>query len=312
MRALKLCVVLGLVLAVSGTAGAVGVSVPYTFFKAENWGVGTLYGSRDGVAVTDKPASQFTPWDGMTLPPPEFWKILPPGAEDEEDSWGVFRMLHLYAGQLKLDDYIEAKYPDPYWQIGSSTDEEILGVFYGGQDQLVSLETDGSMEVTTTGFTLELHEIEKTDLPSDWWSRLRTMNPALRSGASGEYYDFLDGTIGSPLLKATTTNFWYVSEAAATPDELVEGTAVFYSNNIETYSGDWTPYLADLDHYDFVFADSDFYLTWDTDAYDAAGEWMYHSHDEGSFGAVPEPMTMLGVGVALGALGGYIRRRRRA
>jgi hypothetical protein len=312
MKALKLCVVLGLVLAVSGTAGAVGVAMPYTWFTAENWGVGTVYGTTDANGVVDKPASEFTPWDG-TGTPPEFWKILPPTNSYGDDSWGIFRMNSMALGRVKTDGYIE-KEPDidPYWQYGSGAAEEILGIFHGATDQTVTVHVDGSIIVKSSGFTLELYEIAKTDLPSGYMGTLLDLDPLERTAANE--YDFLDGTLGTPLMKATTTDFTYSSRAGKS---LVEGEATFYSNNDETYGGAWTAYIDDLDHYAFEFADSDIYISWDTDQYsNDPGQdgysWMYHSHDEGSFGAVPEPITMLGVGAALGALGGYIRRRRRA
>ena len=305
MRILKLCVVLGVLAALVVPAGATGLATPYTWFTAENWGVGTIYGkAATSPGVTDKPASEFTAWDG-TGTMPAYWKVLPPVNGYGDDSFGIFRMKELALGRVKLDGYIEQNPSfDPYWQSGTSATTEILGVFYGAKDQTVTVHTDNTIIVKASGFNVELYEILKTALPSGYLNDLLSFDPLDRTAVNK--YDFLDGTLGTPLLKATTTDFVYSSRSGTV---LVEGEATFYSSNDTGYGGAWTPYIDDLDHYGFVFPDSDIYISWDTDQHDS---WMYHSHDEGSFGAVPEPMTLLAVVTALGAVGGYIRRRRMA
>lgn len=306
MRLIKICVVLGILAALVVPAGAVGIVSPYTWLTAENWGVGTVYGKASGQpAVVDKPAGEFTEWDGVS-PMPNYWVINPPTSDVYgDDSFGLYRMNSMAVGSLKLDGYIE-KDPDkdPYWQYGSGATSEIFGVFYGAQDQTVTVFDNDSIQVNSNGFTVELYEIDKSDLPAGYMSQLLAFDPSKRTAANE--YDFLDGTIGTPLLKATTTDFVYTSRVGAL---LVEGEAPFYSTNDTTYGGAWTDGIDDVDHYDFVYPDSDIYISWDTDQHDS---WMYHSHDEGSFGVIPEPMTMLAFGVALGAIGGYSRRRRTA
>jgi len=141
MKYLKAGVVAVMILAVSGTAGAVSLKPGPAFFHAENWDMATIY-VHDTPGVYDP--GDFTPWDGVGVPPAVPYKIVPKGAEPNEDE-----------GRIKPDGYIAPDSPTPYWRSGDNN-EEILGVFWGLQDTQVTIKQDLSWEVTADNMQLEL------------------------------------------------------------------------------------------------------------------------------------------------------------
>jgi len=206
MKYLKAGVVAVMILAVSGTAGAVSLKPGPAFFHAENWDMATIY-VHDTPGVYDP--GDFTPWDGVGVPPAVPYKIVPKGAEPNEDSWGVFRLREIIEGRIKPDGYIAPDSPTPYWRSGDNN-EEILGVFWGLQDTQVTIKQDLSWEVTADNMQLELWCMPAAGFgafyPPVAGSAGRT--------AFNRYAGWVDGT-GTPLLRGESGSYVYTSNFAS-------------------------------------------------------------------------------------------------
>lgn len=163
MRILKLCVVLGLVLAVTGTAEAITFSKSYAgpiAFDITNRESGTNYGPLFpgfyGPGMPS-PLPPGAPAPGaVILPGPDGI----PGTGDDvlESGWGIFRINTIFTASEDIPRVkLTENSSDILWQEGVTDGQELMGMFYGIVD--IGLSTDGfSQTIETSGFHLKVWE----------------------------------------------------------------------------------------------------------------------------------------------------------
>jgi len=303
MKYLKAGVVAVMILAVSGTAGAVSLKPGPAFFHAENWDMATIY-VHDTPGVYDP--GDFTPWDGVGVPPAVPYKIVPKGAEPNEDSWGVFRLREIIEGRIKPDGYIAPDSPTPYWRSGDNN-EEILGVFWGLQDTQVTIKQDLSWEVTADN----MHDNMQLELWCMPAAGFGAFYPPVAGSAGrtafNRYAGWVDGT-GTPLLRGESGSYVYTSNFASPS---LEGQTTMYVKVDDTLaSWQWNPLLGKKDYFSFAVPETDLYMSLQI-GNASLGDWDAYSSDEGQAYVIPEPLTMLGVFVGVAGLVRYGRRRLR-
>ena len=363
MRTLKLCFVLGLVLAMAGAAGAVTVPslcAPYTYIKMNDHVNGTLYakGREDpGTFVWDDGENRWEP-EGVNRAAD--LDIAPAqGAIGDEDTWGVLAWRVVRPGLPKIndngtpadtsDDYVEGMSNDPtgtmtynWTQAAGDPGTGLVGMFYGGKDVKVLIRADGSFQTWSEGLQIDLYAVDSTLLGFNWDGT---------SGSTGDFTIAADyegpqwdprplnegGEFGRRTSQNTYENWVDIDDATKVPllhavsehfnaDGSFDGT--YFTGGSLGYldiddGGQAPGYWQWNDLVDdqgpggtelFTDPEGDGADLWfDVDALgDQNYWWLSKSNDDGGFGAVPEPMTMLAVSFAAVGLAGYTRRRRRA
>jgi len=168
MRALKLCVVLGLVLAVSGTAGAVTFNQAYDgpimwdiqdYDSGTYWQplLGTLPGRYDLQNPVDRAKFTRIPGMGSKLIDPD--GIPANGDEYQEDTWGVFRINSIFKGKVGIANQtiIPGDDPLPLWSTNSDG-MELVGIFYGGEDLEIEVLSGGSQIIWARNIVIDVWE----------------------------------------------------------------------------------------------------------------------------------------------------------
>lgn len=352
--AARLLLVVGLVLVVSGTAGAVTVPALnlFNFLEMTDHSNGDVYllgliPPGNPGAGTPEPVGTFV-WDagdnrwepqgvdreaGLVIIPPE-------GGVPNEDTWGVFAWKILRPGNpspgvpgAEKMDATPGGIPTYQWsQAPGAAGTGIVGIYYGGQDVEVTIRADGSFVVKAEDVQADVWAVDSTLLGYDWDGTLNSTgdftiaadhegprwDPVAEAGRRTDqrHYenwvdaDFTVGVDAIPLFHGQTT--YFLSDGVFDGTYFNGGiTAYFEADNGVEAPGFWIwNAFADQD----IFTDPDGNVAdlWlDLENVDDGGyEWLTKSNDDGGFAAVPEPITMLGVIIGAGSIGGYIRKRR--
>jgi len=164
MRYLKLLTVVGLILAVTGTAGAVNIPLnqPYTgplYMHLSNWDDSVVYDYNGGFLADNVTA--IVPGTAYAA---GLVAVLNPGINvnidsSGENAWGIFRIEQIVNGELTGPNTIGAGDTELYSFGSSSTD--IVGIFYGGIDQTVAFDgtnasTGGKQTIISSGQKFEI------------------------------------------------------------------------------------------------------------------------------------------------------------
>jgi len=155
MRVAKLLLVVGLVLAVSGTAGA--VAIPFTQawgapapgapvnMHAVNWAMGSVYTGFDlgGVPVPL----------GVYIPAPTLAKTPPTGGMPGEDGWGIFQIDQIFKGNLVgVNNIVRIDPANPLYDIATANGGvEIFGIYQGRVDLFVRFNDENGSGVLDAG-----------------------------------------------------------------------------------------------------------------------------------------------------------------
>ena len=328
---MKYVAVLGVILAVSGAAQALTFDVPYqgeVVMKFKNWDVGTLYDVPDGEITGEGTL------DGETQLPPV--GAYPSGTlGSTEDSWGIFR----------LDSITDTSGTIDLWNRFTPGRAEVTGIFWGERDVKLNQTTvrihvdDGPgpdddddgipgedpnftdytrQDIEGVGMSVAFFEDPSNDFdpfpgagpppPADI-AAARTAPGAFTTATNGALIFSMNSVPGhfasSP--NEFFTEFWPdggplgANASGGMFAELgkvdLDGDGVADDEGIQN-TPEWMRPGAD---FTFEF----------TGEPDGTGTWTVISDDPIRAHYVPEPMTMLAVGIALSSLGGYVRRRRR-
>lgn len=323
MRNLKLIAMLGLVILVAGPAGA--VTIPsltngWNFFQATNHENGTAYSAdEEDVWVRANAGDAWGPGQGTGAaltpdPAPGRWN-------DEEDTWGVFAIDTIRPGVPVNNpathvDVKAGEFPTYQWGSGVS-DTGLVGTFYGGWDRRVEI----------TDATLDAFKVDVEDAVFELWA---VDTAKLFNDAAGTTSTDFEGPLYEPGRRDTQSTYGnWVDSGDATKELLLKGVATFFRFegdfilpggffqgnttvyiNIDPNEGAWGSVLTEAGP---LLTDPDgnqAHLWASFDLVQSNKDWTAKSNDDGGFHVIPEPMTMLGVGMGILGLGGYIRKRR--
>ncbi len=310
MRCIKLCLVVGLILAVSGTAEAITFNQSYNgtiMIKLKNYDTGVSYpvSSAVGIAAVDGIVGQ-TPatnaWNGLFGNP-----LIPAGyayAGQAEDAWMALKVTS-----------IETPGGTQLWSDGDGG-QELVGMMYGLVDVAVGA---GGMAVLSDGFNLDLYE-----------QTAGIFNPALGTGGRTGFSTYTGATGGTNLLSAVAVPGIGINDLAALDPTTFGGQLPQFSHRsfvaqaglyLDIISGPWDQLIAPNSWTDpwgggavaDLFATANFvYNDGSTTGGIPISDWDYLSNDPTRAYYVPEPLTMLAVFTGIAGLGGYIRKRRMA
>ena len=289
MRALKLCVVAGVVLALGSTSWALSLRLGEFNMNINNWDVGTEYDTNGNVvslALGGWNLTQDIPWDPQTANP----------GDVAEDSWGIFRIqsiTHVASTDIIWSDY----------GTGSTSGTELTGIFYGTDDLTVAFDA-GDLEFTITAQTFHF------DLWENPYDSLDDAGGAAQ-GTGGridlDEYEGITDAGGSLIVSALSR----AGGIAGNPEYLVTVDADWDKGTFTTYADVTGGTQAANFDTDGELGGSDLYIDGDLDPTNVA-DWDFFSSDPVKGNIIPEPATMLAVFAGLSGLAGYVRRRRRA
>lgn len=309
MRLMKCIVALGLLLAVTIPAGAVTLDGGTLVFKTFNWEVSTTYAGTDGITYFRDASSSYVTATGATVAydlsnpnhrlfsDSSFTIIRPDdkGLMTGEDSWGLLQIRELNNTGPLINGGTDIGNPtgDAYWNAGDGG-KSLLGMFYGGQDQAVKILDANTLQIYSSNLQYVLREA--TGVPAD--PIAGGLLPVSRTVAD----EFTGWTVATDPLEAKGTGTWFrfVGDTSSVP---AGATQVYLTVD----SGAWDPFLQD-----------GFYTAPNGDPSAIKQEWQIGSGstldwvgstDTAKGYVIPEPMTMIGLFLAVGGIGGYIRRR---
>ncbi len=303
MRHLKIVTALSLVLAVTATAGAVSLQNGPLIFKTFNYEVSTLYvGTPGNTYFRDAGVPGYDPNNAthklfsdpsLTILRPTDKGLLP-----GEDTWGLMDVTQLWDGTTTGGPGTPLIQGSNYWNRGDAN-QYLMGMFYGGQDQIVQIATPTIQVITASN--LQFNLFDRT-LGSDPLSPLvNGMDPSDRTGAGT--FPGWTGTPAELVAAGISTYFQFTGNAATLPPA---GQTTTY---LDVTSGAWANLFIDWWSPITGVVPSDIQQVW-TIGTTSTARWI-GSEDTGRAFIIPEPMTMLGVCMGIGGLGAYIRRRRR-
>jgi len=341
MRILKLCTVLGLVLATAGTASAIPLMQPYNgpfFMHIKDWSQGTVY---QVDPLTKKPillggglgniGQAYTPAE---LAAPAYPTLA---GNAGETGWSVFVVDSIEIGEWKGPNNIQGTGTDLYTDGFGGV--ELVGTIFGRTDSTITFYASGAQEIEFTGDRMTVYE--QTHGTFDYGAAGSSGRiPALGSGVGGPYdtlYDSVgktwvddgDGIVepgevvdtpGSDMILTGLGEPGYFGLLATT-----EGYSLFTPAG-GTGSGTVDEFFSFDGGSELVFFDTDGFTPTKGVLFDPADlrvhvtdapvtvvgtfDWLTTSSDPVTGTIVPEPMTMFSALAGVSALVGYIRKRR--
>jgi hypothetical protein len=294
MKALRLSVAIGLILAVSSSAWAISLLQPYqgpVTMKFRNWDVYTHYNVADGTYVGQDTLN--------SLP-----QTPPRGGQPGEDFWGVMVLTDIYGKNNEL-----------LWSAAIPGTPQITGLFWNGSDNYLKQTTGvgGAVQnIHGTGLHMAFYEDPSNNFTNADDTVAGKTGTARRTAAE----TFLAATDGNLLWTANSTpgfdsNFpldEYFSTYSPSNDQFgatnafgglladlgaVPGVGTGPGNGLfdgaNTPGADWR----------MVF----------TAKPDPLGEFDLISDDPIDAKIIPEPLTVLGVIMGISSLVTYVRRR---
>jgi len=326
MKTLKLCVFASLVLALGAQAWAATATVP-----SITPGVKFLRSYNEDNGSTYTPNANFNPANlGVFLPAdsgavngfdrtkPAAAQAQPGNAGELEDTWGLFHLYYIAPGVLNSPADTKVINPGPT-EVNNGIGANgtwLVGMFWGGNDTQIKFNSDGTVVIDTEDVHFSLWAVNKTDLVSadanpPAFDTLVSFNAANRTGPD-TYTGWVDGVNGTLLLEGVSTEFQFVGQLGVGGADFQAVTTAYF--DIDQNAGLWGPtwgVLGDLNSL-INSIPSDAYFQW-TDQ-NGNRDWLVSSNDLGGTSiaaAIPEPLTMLGLALGIGSIGGYLRRRTR-
>jgi hypothetical protein len=289
--------VLGLLAAVSLPAGAVSF-VPLRI-ETENREQGNTYitaaaipGTYNRVLVGGVPQWKMTDINGDHYLPhntgAQMW-------DNQEDGWGV-----LFLNNLRFDTDNNGSYETlAYERPGAAGGTAIIGIFWGGRDDAVTVNANKSYSTSVSGVQFELWQVNLTTSINQFYIDNVDLTSDNRS-AQKKLDTWPTGAPGTLLLSGKTDVFEFTSSSFAQNGGGYGVSDVFAS----VTGGAWSDWDTNTQLYG-----SDLYLNWTfANVYEKNS---LVSSDYGYGAGIPEPLTMLGLFLGVGSLGGYLRRRSR-
>jgi len=327
MRILKLCSVLGLLVALATPAWGLTFNYDYNGpveMKFYSWDVGTLYGQDVGGPGNAVPDDTLV--DGISaldalnqVRPSSLVNSIPSGPYqgEKEDSWGVFTIVN-----------ITAKNPPPgegsvLWSNDAANPMELVGMFYGLVDHaLYYNSTVMAQEIISAGYYFDVWEqprgslfdavnVEPANGPTDRFDFDKYVGIGYAdtlATAIGGAVKILSGVSTTGITPVNTAGYTNTNPAEHYVSFLPgqEGDADFY---IDLTGGPLHDYFEVDDYYFPTSEKGDLQLHADLDV---EGQYGFNITNvdpvDGQF--VPEPTTMLAACRGVGARARYVRRRR--
>ena len=327
MRVLKLCVLAGLILAVSGTAGAIGLPADRFAWHMTNWDSGSLYTNPDG-NIHDLGNTVVAP-GAWNLGQDRLWDPVNDTDESElEDSWGVAQINRIQYGKGVGQTIVPDDSKPDFYNSATST-RDLVMMFWGIQDDIAYSESFGQ-RTWSFGFEFRIWEQDEGYYLPD-------------NGSDGRLG--LDSYIG---LGAAAANPFVWLEGRGVIDFMPQDpnadfTSLFIPGGTTPGHANVYSEVADLGNSGGAMAGvildppffgpttnlgnyCDLVTNVETWAWNATNDpnftsnstpglednWTAYTSDITVGYAIPEPVTVLGVLMGIGGLGTYIRRRRRA
>jgi len=328
---MKICLVLGVALALSAPAWA--VSVPSLqngpiFWEFTNHEQGTFYTADvDGTYTRTEAGGD---WSGVGN---VSQVVDPTDAVGDENTWGVFGVKIIRRGQLVEDGFnpglftsMDAASGIPsenvFYEWTTQADTGLAGMFYGGWDSEIVVENGLVTQASAQDAVLELYAVDTSllkNLMSDAVGGTADHEgPQFeldRRQALNRYADWVDENDATmvPLLRATSKTWLFQTQAVAPGFAYVTGTTSIYWN-IDSTDTDflWNSTWGDTGIFDDPIGGGKADLWIQVDIVQDNKKWFVKSNDDGGASVVPEPMTVLGVFMGVAGLGGYLRKRRTA
>jgi hypothetical protein len=243
-----------------------------------------------------------------------------PGAVNGEDTWGIYALEVIRPGNpipvtASPGTYVSmGQGGDKIYEWDAGADTGLVALYYGGEDVQVTVNADASFTVWVENLILDLYAAPTSEIDGD--EEGTGYDPARRT-AQNAYADWVEPSDPDwvPLLQLESDSFKF--SGSFTPAGFFNGTTTVYASATDENSWAWNPLVRDYpdlfgwdDGRETGTSDAWFFFAITNDDQDP-NFWTAKSIDNGGFGAVPEPLTMLAVSGAVMGLGGYIRRRRR-
>lgn len=333
MRILKICAVVLLVAALSEAAWAVTPPPywsPVNQLKSRNQDNGTTY------AVTDPVAFAAAGGFGTTFDPDNLagtgisrtkptGAVAQPGNPNElEDSWGIIHVYFIKAGTLTGNQTQVNGIPAaPTWDNSDGLEDTwLVGIFYGGNDTGITFTNPlnaTALTISTEGLHFELWAVDRAALSAS--ATLNGVGPidpenlvdfdAANRSAANRYDGWVDG-VGIKLLTGVSTEQTFSGTISADGLTFDGQTDAYFDIDATDPTGLWNaawgsdPQLLSL--VNSVLSDA--YFSWDVQ--NSSRDWDVASTDLGGVAnVIPEPLTMIGLVLGIGSVGGYLRRRTR-
>ncbi len=327
MRIMKVLTVLSLVLAISGTAGAISIGTGDIKIKYENWDVGRLYDNGQPVATTEAQCDALLE-DGAP-------QVLLPGSfQQSEDGWFVFRVTSIQPGAGGSN----------LWSDGNGG-KELVGIGYGMRDVAAYVGPAGQTYIYGKGLTIDVYEqdhgqFDHTLGPNARINHTTYANIGTAGGAAGANLLVRLETIGAdPDDPDAQIDMYVPSMPLINPQEDWEiswefdggtGQSMMFADATAGVWGDdnlGNGELVDGPFTDPVTRGTPFVTTDIAEAmirarveanptnldFSDKDDWYFISEDPiNTTLAIPEPLTMVALFGSLAGLGGYIRKRRTA
>ena len=252
-----------------------------------------------------------------------------------ESAWGIFKVGFIEAAEVTGPNGITQLSPRVKLFEDGVSNLELVGIFYGGQDQTVTFLTAGALgmqKIVAGDYTMDFY----TQTVGTYAGGGQVGGPGATNRISLERYPTVGYDPAGNLLGSAELVLRLKSQAGIQQDEFE---ATFTPDGGGSGNGQFNFYAS-------VFGDPTLYTTplnplaggsmndlWDTDVFPNGGavaavlgttadirfkgtsdptnkEWVVHSSDPATGGVIPEPVTMAGLLLGIGCLGRYIRRRR--
>jgi hypothetical protein len=314
MRTLKLCIMLGVLAALVVPASAISLQGGGVVFDIFNWEQSTTYsGGTTGnwyfktitSSITD--ASGVVHTYGQDASHTNLLSALTPsgpvkGAADE-DSWGLLLINTIRPGTVQTSPLDVNPQNPPYFTEGDGG-KSLRGVFWGTDDDAVQQVAPDMVRIFSSNVNFNIYEYGSgAPVPG-------TLDPSTRiTGTPAVFAGWSDGT-GVLEAKGVSTWFRYQGDF---PAGLPEGSNISYQL---ITGGAWDPVLDDTFWTAPNGSNATLKATWDisgitnTPVSGSGIPWV-NSSDLNKGSVIPEPITMLGLLLGVGGLGGYLRRRGR-
>ena len=252
-----------------------------------------------------------------------------------ETAWGIFKVGFIEVAEVTGPNGITQVSPRVKLFEDGDNSLELVGTFYGGQDQTVTFQTPGalgSQKITAGGYTIDFY----TQTVGIYDGGGPVGGPGATNRFSLERYPTVGYDAAGNLLGSAELVLRLKSQPGIQQDEFQ---ATFVPDGFGSGNGQFNFYAS-------VFGDPTLYTTplnplaggsmndlFNYEAFPCGGavaavpgttadirfkgttdptnkEWIVHSSDPATGGAIPEPVTMAGLLLGIGCLGRYVRRRR--
>jgi hypothetical protein len=330
MRILKICTIVLLITAASEVAWS-QTPPPYSGgvnqLKSRNQDNGTAYFITDLQEFINNVGFNTT-LDPDNLPA-SVGRLKPDGAMAQagsaelEDTWGVVHLYFIKAGELISNNTQVAGTPGATaWDNSDGLEDTwLVGMFWGGNDTAVTFTNPNNstqLTIDTDDVQFEIWAVDKATLAASATGNgvgpidpenLVDYNAANRS-AVDRYDGWADG-VGIKLVSGVSTEFQFVGTISSDGTSFDGQTTAYFDIDENDATGLWNAAWGQLPLIQSLVNGiaSDAYFTWDLG--NSNRGWSVASTDLGGVVAIPEPLTMLGLTLGIGTLGGYLRRRTR-